>query len=85
MMLYGVRFLLNLFEMLIYRRFLEAYIGNRRTGLELSVLIMGICAGISSFVNSLGNPVCNLLNTVMILCCSAYSTGQQVVPGFLPY
>ena len=45
MMLYGVRFLLNLFEMLIYRRFLEAYIGNRRTGLELSVLIMGICAG----------------------------------------
>ena len=37
MMLYGVRFLLNLFEMLIYRRFLEAYIGNRRTGLELSV------------------------------------------------
>ena len=67
MMLYGVRFLLNLFEMLIYRRFLEAYIGNRRTGLELSVLIMGICAGISSFVNSLGNPVCNLLNTVMIL------------------
>ena len=42
MMLYGVRFLLNLFEMLIYRRFLEAYIGNRRTGLELSVLIMGI-------------------------------------------
>ena len=40
MMLYGVRFLLNLFEMLIYRRFLEAYIGNRRTGLELSVLIM---------------------------------------------
>ena len=50
MMLYGVRFLLNLFEMLIYRRFLEAYIGNRRTGLELSVLIMGICAGISSFV-----------------------------------
>lgn len=44
MMLYGVRFLLNLFEMLIYRRFLEAYIGNRRTGLELSVLIMGICA-----------------------------------------
>ena len=67
MMLYGVRFLPNLFEMLIYRRFLEAYIGNRRTGLELSVLIMGICAGISSFVNSLGNPVCNLLNTVMIL------------------
>ena len=67
MMLYGVRFLLNLFEMLIYRRFLEAYIGNRRTGLELSVLIMGICAGISRFVNSLGNPVCNLLYTVMIL------------------
>lgn len=67
MMLYGVRLLLNLFEMLIYRRFLEIYMGNRRTGLELSVLIMGICAGISSFVNSLGNPVCNLLNTVVIL------------------
>lgn len=67
MMLYGVRLLLNLFEMLIYRRFLEAYIGNRRTGLELSVLIMGICAGISSFINSVGNPVYNLLNTVVIL------------------
>ena len=32
MMLYGVRFLLNLFEMLIYRRFLEAISGTGERG-----------------------------------------------------
>ena len=44
MLLFGVRLLLNLFEMMIYRRFLEVYIGRRKTGTELSLLLMGICA-----------------------------------------
>lgn len=67
MLLFGVRLLLNLFEMMIYRRFLEVYIGRRKTGTELSLLLMGICAGISSLVNLLENPIINFIDAVLIL------------------
>ena len=67
MLLFGVRLLLNLFEMMIYRRFLEVYIGRRKTGTELSLLLMGICAGVSSLVNLLENSTLNLLYTPIML------------------
>lgn len=67
MLLFGVRLLLNLFEMMIYRRFLEVYIGRRKTGTELSLLLMGICAGVSSLVNLLENPIINFIDAVLIL------------------
>ena len=43
MALYGVRLVINLFDLCIYRRYLEEFIGNRKTSMEFSVLLLIVC------------------------------------------
>lgn len=51
MALYGVRLVINLFDLCIYRRYLEEFIGNRKTSMEFSVLLLIVCELIGSAVN----------------------------------
>ena len=44
MALYGVRLVINLFDLCIYRRYLEEFIGNRKTSMEFSVLLLVVRA-----------------------------------------
>ena len=48
MALYGVRLVINLFDLCIYRRYLEEFIGNRKTSMEFSVLLLIVCELIGS-------------------------------------
>ena len=43
MALYGVRLGINLFDICIYRRYLEEFIGYRKTTMEFSVLLLIVC------------------------------------------
>lgn len=54
MALYGVRLVINLFDLCIYRRYLEEFIGNRKTSMEFSVLLLIVCELIGSAVNQMG-------------------------------
>ena len=51
MALYGVRLVINLFDLCIYRRYLEEFIGNRKTSMEFSVILLIVCELIGSAVN----------------------------------
>ena len=54
MALYGVRLVINLFDLCIYRRYLEEFIGKRKTSLEFSILLLIVCELIGSAVNQMG-------------------------------
>lgn len=57
MALYGVRLVINLFDLCIYRRYLEEFIGNRKTSMEFSVLLLVVCELIGSAVNQDGDKL----------------------------
>lgn len=67
MVLYGVRLLINIFDMCIYRRCLEQYIGKRKTSNEVAILFIIVLSVIGSIVNQLGNPYLNFGMLVLIL------------------
>ncbi len=68
MALYGVRLVINLFDLCIYRRYLEEFIGNRKTSMEFSVLLLIVCELIGSAVNQMGISRLNFMTMVAILC-----------------
>ena len=68
MALYGVRLVINLFDLCIYRRYLEEFIGNRKTSMEFSVLLLIVCELIRSAVNQMGISWLNFVTMVAILC-----------------
>ena len=68
MALYGVRLVINLFDLRIYRRYLEEFIGNRKTSMEFSVLLLIVCELIGSAVNQMGISWLNFVTMVAILC-----------------
>lgn len=67
MVLYGVRLFINIFDLFIYRRFLEVFIGTRKTSMEFSVVLLVICEIFGSAVNQLGINWLNLLTMAVIL------------------
>lgn len=67
MALYGVRLVINLFDLCIYRRYLEEFIGNRKTSMEFSVLLLVVCELIGSAVNQMGISWLNFVVAVVIL------------------
>lgn len=67
MVLYGVRLLINIFDLCIYRRFLEIFIGKRKTSVEASFVLLVLCEIIGSAINQLGISWLNLLTTAGIL------------------
>ena len=68
MALYGVRLVINLFDLCIYRRYLEEFIGNRKTSMEFSVILLIVCELIGSAVNQMGISWLNFVTMVAILC-----------------
>lgn len=68
MALYGVRLVINLFDLCIYRRYLEEFIGNRKTSMEFSILLLIVCELIGSAVNQMGISWLNFVTMVAILC-----------------
>ena len=68
MALYGVRLVINLFDLCIYRRYLEEFIGNRKTSMEFSVLLLIVYELIGSAVNQMGISWLNFVTMVAILC-----------------
>lgn len=67
MVLYGVRLLINIFDLFIYRRFLEVFIGKRKTSVEFSIFLLIVCEVIGSAVNQLGINWLNLVTMALIL------------------
>lgn len=67
MVLYGVRLMINIFDLCVYRRFLEVFIGKRKTSVEFSILLLIGCELIGSAVNQLGINWLNLLAMIAIL------------------
>ena len=53
MALYGVRLVINLFDLCIYRRYLEEFIGNRKTSMEFSVLLLIVLSRFAQNVTEL--------------------------------
>ena len=67
MVLYGVRLFINIFDLFIYRRFLEVFIGKRKTSVEFSIFLLIACEMVGSAVNQLGINWLNLLTMAAIL------------------
>ncbi len=67
MVLYGVRLLINIFDLCIYRRFLEVFIGTRKTSTEISIVLLVVCETAGSAVNQLGINWLNFLTLAAIL------------------
>ena len=67
MVLYGVRLLINIFDLFIYRRFLEVFIGKRKTTVEFSIFLLIACEVVGSAVNQLGINWLNLITMLVIL------------------
>lgn len=70
MVLYGVRLMINIFDLFIYRRFLEVFIGKRKTTMEFSIFLLIVCEIIGSIINQLGINWLNFITLIVIL--SAY-------------
>lgn len=68
MLLYGVRLIINIFDLFIYRRFLEVFIGKRRTTAEFSIILLIVCELIESGINQLGINWLNLITMAIVLC-----------------
>ena len=67
MVLYGVRLLINIFDLFIYRRFLEVFIGKRKTSVEFSIFLLIVCEVVGSVVNQLGINWLNFVTMLAIL------------------
>lgn len=67
MVLYGVRLMINIFDLFIYRRFLEVFIGKRKTTVEFSIFLLIVCETAGSFINQLGVNWLNFITLIIIL------------------
>mgnify|MGYP000366496644 FL=1 len=83
MALYGVRLVINLFDLCIYRRYLEEFIGNRKTSMEFSVLLLIVCELIGSAVNQMGISWLNFMAAVVILTVYIGQYDTKLSNGFI--
>lgn len=83
MVLYGVRLMINIFDLCIYRRFLEVFIGKRKTSVEFSILLLIGCELIGSAVNQLGINWLNLLTTIVISSVYICQYGGKISSKFI--
>ena len=87
MVLYGVRLLINIFDLFIYRRFLEVFIGKRKTSVEFSIFLLIACEVVGSAVNQLGINWLNLITMVVVLsiyiCQYEASLRSKIITVFL--
>lgn len=67
MVLYGVRLMINIFDLFIYRRFLEVFIGKRKTTMEFSIFLLIVCEIMGSIINQLGINWLNFITLLFIL------------------
>ena len=67
MTLYSIRVLINLFDLYIFRRYCETYIGKRRTTMEFSVALLILSEMAGSAVNLLDINWLNFITLVAIL------------------
>ena len=67
MALYGVRLLINIFDLCIYWRFLEVFLGKRRTSVETDIVLLTVCEIDGSAVNELGINWLNFIALAVIL------------------
>lgn len=67
MALYGIRLLINIFDLCIFWRFLEVFIGKRKTPVEISIVILLVCEAAGSIINLKGVNWLNLITLAVIL------------------
>lgn len=67
MALYGVRLLINIFDMGIYWRFLEVFLGKRKTSVESAVILLIACEAAGSAINQLAINWLNFIALAVIL------------------
>lgn len=67
MTLYSIRVLINIFDLYIFRRYCETYIGKRRTTMEFSVALLILSEMAGSAVNLLDINWLNFITLVAIL------------------
>lgn len=61
MTLYGVRLVINIFDLCIYWRALEVFIGKRKTSMETAIVILVGSEAVGNLVNQLGINWLNLI------------------------
>lgn len=67
MVLYGVRLVINIFDHCIYWRFLEVFLGKRKTSVEFSIALLVVSEAIGSLINQMGINWLNFITLVVIL------------------
>lgn len=67
MALYGIRLAINIFDLCIFWRFLEVFLGKRRTSVEISIVILVACEAAGSIINLKGINWLNLITLATIL------------------
>ena len=64
---YGIRLVLNIFDLCIFWRFLESFIGKRRTSTEISIMLILVCEAAGSIINLKEINWMNLITLAVIL------------------
>ena len=67
MVLYGVRLLINIFDLFIFRRYLETFVGHRKTSTEFPIVLLLILEVAGSVINQINDGgIINLLVCFLI-------------------
>lgn len=64
---YGIRLVINIFDLCIFWRFLEIFIGKRRTSAEISIMLILVCEAAGSIINLKEINWMNLITLAVIL------------------
>ena len=64
---YGIRLVINIFDLCIFWRFLEIFIGKRRTSAEISIMLILVCEVAGSIINLKEINWMNLITLAVIL------------------
>lgn len=67
MVLYGITLMINIFDMIIYQRYLETFLGKRKTTAEQAIVLLMTCAIAGSIVNQMHISWFNLITATFIL------------------
>lgn len=59
--------IINLFDLFIYRKYLEVFVGRRKTSTEISICLLFVCALVGSLANNQNNNVLNLIVSALVL------------------
>lgn len=64
---YGIRFVINIFDLCIYWRALEAFVGKRKTSVEFAIALLVVSEAAGSLINQMGINWLNLITMAVIL------------------